>query len=394
MKIDAHYVRLFFLILLSSAFVFGVAKAGVLTYESVFAEDDRFTEHTLIGPVSVEGLGISETRDKLQSEIMNWQSSDKVTVSYGEINVEIPPQSIQFLIEESIISAENSNNNPLLVEVDTKQLSGVLSDSFPEKIVSAINMESLKTEIANKANLLEDDEQNILLVHNLNPDSGISEGVLSEATMSTSYMSDLKEPYTFQIEPNRSFTFLTDFASQYPAWSNEMLTKVASVMYKASLSTNLKIIERHISTVKPANIELGFESNINKYDDIDLVLKNPNDFPLTFTVQSKENGELIVGIQGFPLNNQYQIRKSNIQYHDFRTIIQYSPKLEFKEEVINQNGVNGASVTVYRDILNLGGKKVNTETISEDSYLPVNKVVEKSVLMEELKRAIVEAFSR
>ena len=60
MKIDAHYVRLFFLILLSSAFVFGVAKAGVLTYESVFAEDDRFTEHTLIGPVSVEGLGIRE----------------------------------------------------------------------------------------------------------------------------------------------------------------------------------------------------------------------------------------------------------------------------------------------------------------------------------------------
>ena len=73
-----------------------------------------------------------------------------------------------------------------------------------------------------------------------------------------------------------------------------MLTKVATVMYKASLSTNLKIIERHISTVKPANIELGFESNINKYDDIDLVLKNPNDFPLTITVQSRENGELIV----------------------------------------------------------------------------------------------------
>ena len=41
-----------------------------------------------------------------------------------------------------------------------------------------------------------------------------------------------------------------------------MLTLAASALYKASLQTNLQIIERQISQVQPVGIQVGFEAKV------------------------------------------------------------------------------------------------------------------------------------
>lgn len=379
MKMNGNYFRFFSLILLGSVFIFGLTKAGTFAYKSVFAEDDSFTSNTYIGPVSVEGMSSDEARTAVQSAISNWQANSKITLSYGDARVSVPAESIQFLIKESIIEAENSGVNPLLVEVNANNLNALLAESIPETVVHAVNMDQLKKEIESKVGLLEEGKQNLSLIAFLNPESGISEGVLSEATIQSGYISELAKPYSIKIEPNSTFSFLQDFAPNFPSWSDELLTYTASAMYKASLETNLQVVDRQISSVKPNHIDLGFEAKINR-NKIDLMVKNPNDFPVRMTFQSSENGKLNVKMTGYRLNNQYKVRLSAVKSFQFRKVVQYSPNLDQGEETVKQAGFNGSAVTVYRDVYSKNGQKLDSVPISEDFYLPVNEIVVKSTL--------------
>jgi len=382
MKINTVYFRLFSLILLSALFVFSLTKVGTFTYEAAFAEDEEFSKNTYIGPVSVQGLSMDDARIKLQKAINKWQNDSLTSVSYGDQKVSIPAENIQFLIEESITSAENGVQNPLLVDVNTADLNRILTESISETIVNAVNMDELKSEIETKAEMLEEDSPNISLIPFLNDENELEQTVLSEAAVQAGFISELAEPYILNVEPFSASSFLTTFATKYPSWSDEMLTYAASAMYEASLETNMEIVERHISSEKNNNIAIGFEANI-KRDGFDLVLKNPNDFSLQYSIQSKQNGELLVKITGFSLNHSYKVYTSKEKSHPYRKIIQYSPELSIGNEVVKQSGANGSSFTVYRDLLTADGQKVKTETISEDLYLPVNEIRIRAIMVDE-----------
>lgn len=381
MKIDKIYFQLFFLILLSVGFVFSLTKLGTFAYETAFAEEDTYTDQTYIGSILVEGLTKQEARIKLETETSNWQQSSNLVLSYSDEEVMIPSEIIHFFMEDSITGAENGVSNPLLSEVDSKQLGHLLSQILSKELMDLVNVDELKVEIENSVRLLQKEKQIIPLVSFM-PE--LSEEILSSTVMDASFISELAEPISVQIDPKRKFSFLEDLASQYPTWSDERLTTIASALYEASLDTNLQVIERQTSKNRPIGIKLGLEAKI-KRDTIDFSLKNPNDFPLQATFQSLKNGELKVSIKGYPLSKKYNIRVVEVKHENeeesrYRTIVQYS--YHDINEYTKQIGKNDEQATIYRDIYDANGDKIETETISEDYYFPVNKIIVRPVLVE------------
>ena len=117
-----------------------------------------------------------------------------------------------------------------------------------------------------------------------------------------------------------------------------------------------------------------------KRNDIDFILKNPNDYPLKLTFHSLENGQLRVEISGLPLSKQYEVRLTELISNPFRKIVQYDSFAPVGSETVKQEGINGTAVTVYRDTYAGNGEKVKTEKISDDFYLPVHQIVVRSIV--------------
>ena len=245
--------------------------------------------------------------------------------------------------------------------------------------MAAVKIKDLKKAIETQAGWLGTKEQTIHVANFFSPESDVSKEVLASAETQSGFISELVEPITILISPYAKFSFLDEFAVQYPSWSEEMLTDAASALYEASLQTNLQIIERQISQVRPKGIQVGFEAKA-KRDDINFILENPNDYPLELTFHSKENGQLNVEISGYPLGKRYEVRLAEIKSYPFRIIVQYDPLAPVGSETVKQVGINGTSVTVYRDIFSVNGDKVKTEKISDDFYLPVHQIVVRPIV--------------
>lgn len=375
MKIDySDYVRLFLLILISVAFIFGGTKLGMFVYQSVFSTEEIFPAGTSIGPVSVAGLSPTKAQDKLSKVILKSENKSQMLLTYGDQKVKIPSGTIEFLITESIAGAEKGVQNPLIAKVSADKIHPLLLQLMSKDILSAVNFEDLDKKIATQAALLQSKETSISLTPFFKPGSKLNRRVLADANIRCPDQSDLTDPLTFIILPNSSFSFLKEVSVKYPAWSDDKLTQVASSLYQASLQTNLEIVERQISTELPPGIQAGFEAKV-KRKKIDFILSNPNDFPMKFTFHVNGMGKLHVVITGYPLNRRYEIRLVNQKTYPFRKIVQYSSFVSSGSEIVKQAGSSGSSVTVYRNIYSDNGGKIKAEIISDDFYLPVNQIV-------------------
>ena len=206
----------------------------------MFATDESFSENTSIGSVSVEGLSREEAKAKLATEVSNWQSNSHLFLSYSDQKIEVPLGSINLLLEESAIGAESGINNPLLADINQKEVSSLLTQLASEDIIAAVKIEDIKKEIEKQAGLLGAEEKTIRLVDFFNPESDLAESVIGQASIQTEFISELAEPVTISISPYAKFSFLNELAAQYPNWSEGQLTLAASVLYEASLQQTWK----------------------------------------------------------------------------------------------------------------------------------------------------------
>nr|WP_281427656.1 VanW family protein [Mesobacillus maritimus] len=179
-------------------------------------------------------------------------------------------------------------------------------------------------------------------------------------------------PITVPAQSQISFVKLLE-ESQLTAIPSGISSMIASGIYSTILSTNFEIIERHIGQVLPDDIELGYEAKINPDNHLDFVFGNPNDTEYMIELQWSYP-VLTVQLKGSPFLYKYEIVESDKKEFKPKTIIQYSPQLLPEQNKVKEAGKHGYLIKISRKVLGEKGELLREEIISEDFYVPVEKV--------------------
>ncbi|AZV44590.1 hypothetical protein BAOM_3981 [Peribacillus asahii] len=382
------YVRTLILLISSTLFITCFSQAAVFAYEKVFPPGRIFANGTVVGPIDVGNLSEDEALSKISEAIEIWQNKQEITVSFSNQERTIPAIDMTFLLQESIRSAEDGATNPLYANISKETVRSVLVEMAGGEFVSNLDVTKLKSEIERKAGLLGKDGKEIVAIEFLR--DNLETKVLSRAEMNVTDAEDVasfvKQHATFTIPAFQTVAFMKDVMANDHTFSEAFLTEAASTFYKASLATNLQIIERHRSVEFPSDAEAGYEAKVNQ-SDLDFIVNNPNDTELTVTFKSKQQGVLVAEISGYPNGKKYVVRQENPKTYPFKTIVRYTSD---PSKPAASPGKQGYSVSVYRDIYDSSGEVSDYKLMAKDFYLPINEVVVKETKEEEVPEEVTE----
>ncbi|MFJ8245681.1 VanW family protein [Peribacillus asahii] len=382
------YVRTLILLISSTLFITCFSQAAVFAYEKAFPPSRIFANGTVIGPINVGNLSEDEAATKLSEAIEIWQNKQGITVSFSDQERTIPAIDMTFLLQESIRSAEDGATNPLYATISKETVRSILIEMAGGEFVSNLDVTKLKSEIERKAGLLGKDGKEIVAIEFLR--DNLETKVLARAEMNVTDAEDaasfVKQHATFTIPAFQTVAFMKDVMANDHAFSEAFLTEAASTFYKASLATNLQIIERHRSVEFPSGVEAGYEAKVNQ-SDLDFIVNNPNDTKLTVTFKLKQQGVLVAEISGYPNGKKYVVRQENPKTYPFKTIVRYTSD---PSEPAASPGKQGYSVSVYRDIYDSSREIIDYKLMAKDFYLPVNEVVVKETKEEEVPEVVTE----
>jgi hypothetical protein len=375
-KKNLQFIKLFIVLLFSTAFIFSFSHFGVQAYETLKSADGTYSPGTMAGSVDLSGKSRSEALSLLEGKYTDWVGNAKFELQYSEKTVALDSNLFSLDPNTTIGSIKDGQQNSVIMELEQAQVEEQLSSQFPEVGTKDFDVNKLTANLKLTAEKFE----NGLFTFNLAKDYLLADAqkstLISEATLS---LKDIPDELQSLIEKNPEMkiaeegTFsLLDFTKKQKITSSSALSIVATGIYQAILPTNFLIVERNVSSTLPEYAPLGFEARVNPADNADLVFSNSNktDYTLAFQL---ENNIFKVSLLGVKLLNNYKISKKDEQELQYKTIVQYSPLLKTGKTMVNSEGINGKFVAVYRDI-HQGEQLVKSELISKDYYPPVYKV--------------------
>ncbi|MBL8088080.1 MAG: VanW family protein [Chthonomonas sp.] len=151
-----------------------------------------------------------------------------------------------------------------------------------------------------------------------------------------------------------------------PSWGGGVC-QTSTTLYNAALEAGLEIRERHRHEFGPTYVAPGRDAAV-AYEDIDLRIANPFDFPLT--IRAKIEGDrLVVGlVASQPLPRRAAVRS---------VVLSMSAPGEWKvgqgdRARVRNSGKPGLEVQVWRD---WGNRR---ELVSHDTYPVMHRIVERA----------------
>ncbi|NKE06382.1 MULTISPECIES: VanW family protein [Mesobacillus] len=367
-----HIIKFSLILSVFSIFIFSFTYFGASAFGSRASSNQIFSEKTSIGNVDVSNKTPEEAKALIEAKVNEWAQAAQIKLLYKGETYAIDPLHFVFLLDESVAAAQNGVQNDLLVELKGGALSSL---ELPETVRSQLDDERLVNDLSNAG-------KGLILVSDFSLENYLPEEKPVTITRSSLKLpeknSEIKELaeaiQKMEIAPESHFS-LANYAREnnLSETSSYAYSQIASALYKALLSTNFTIGERHISSELAVNIELGFESKVDLSKNLDLKFYNPNKTSYTLEL-SIDNEELLVTITGAPLLYEYTVKTSNKQEFKPRTIKQYSPLLKTGQKSVESEGKPGFLITVSREIHGRKGELLETEFISEDFYTPVHRV--------------------
>ena len=147
-----------------------------------------------------------------------------------------------------------------------KYVTNILIELVGNDFLKNINQQAVKAELEKQAGLFTP-TQTISINDYLRGEAAKRE-VISSAKTSINETNSLQtwvnQHPKLTIPAHANFSFVKDTVGKNTVFSNDFLSKVASVLYEASLATNLEIIERSISTELPEGYKPGYEAKVNR----------------------------------------------------------------------------------------------------------------------------------
>lgn len=152
------------------------------------------------------------------------------------------------------------------------------------------------------------------------------------------------------------------------------ICQVSTTLYNAVLYANLEIVQRYNHTYAVSYVPAGRDATVS-YGGKDFKFRNNRKYPIKIEGTAK-NGSVSISIKGIKEENEVEIQLESkvLSRTPCNTVYQNTNSMDDGKQKIIQKGYNGYKSITYK-ITKQNGKIINKETLSSDTYLPMNKIV-------------------
>ena len=152
------------------------------------------------------------------------------------------------------------------------------------------------------------------------------------------------------------------------------ICQVSSTLYNSVLLANLEIIERRNHRYAVSYVPLGRDATV-AYGSIDFKFKNNRNYPIKI-VSYAQNGVLNISIMGIKEETEYEviITTRKLLTIPYQTKYIQDSSLPSGTQKQTQYGDNGYKYETYKT-LKLNGNVVSSNTISNDNYSPLTRII-------------------
>ena len=152
------------------------------------------------------------------------------------------------------------------------------------------------------------------------------------------------------------------------------ICQVSSTLYKATLLSNLKIVEHHNHSYVSAYIGIGMDATVS-WGGPDYQFKNNTDYPIRIDAEYS-GGQVTCKIYGAKLDKNYvKMTAETLQVNSCGTVYQDDPDLPAGTSEVVSSGHDGYVVQTYRHIYNEDDEKISTEKEAYCVYRKQDRVV-------------------
>jgi hypothetical protein len=375
---NQQVIKLFVVLLLSTAFIFSFSHFGAQAFDNLTNLAGKYSSGTSIGALNVSGKTGSEAVSMLEEKYLDWVKGTKITLQYQEKNVPFNLDLFHLDSKRTVDSIKDGQQNSAIITIDKKQVEEQLQSLYPQLKSSDFDLDKLTTSLIQTASKFVNSTYNLNLYNdylladriNKNGELNVAELPLKEAPYDL--QSFIEENPKLEITGESTFSLLGFLKQQKQKLKPETLNIIATGIYQAILPTNFTIGERNIGNTLPGYATLGYEAKVNLDNNADLIFTNPNKEKFVLEFQY-ENSSLKVILNGGNFLYNYKITTKEEQKLEPKTIIQYSPLLLSGKTMIKTKGEEGKIAKIYRDVYQ-GDQFMKSELISEDYYPPVYQV--------------------
>ena len=152
------------------------------------------------------------------------------------------------------------------------------------------------------------------------------------------------------------------------------ICQVSSTLYKATLLSDLEIVEHHNHSYVSAYIGIGMDATVS-WGGPDYQFKNNTDYPIKIAA-SYSGGQVTCTIYGAKLDDTYvEMTAETLQGNSCGTVYQDDPDMDAGTSTVVSSGHDGYVVQTYRNIYNKKGKKISTKKEAYCVYRKKDRVV-------------------
>ncbi|MFP9127037.1 G5 domain-containing protein [Niallia sp. BSM11] len=380
--------KLFAAILFATSFIFSFSQFGAKAYSNFFQSNDGYEEHTTIAGIDVSGMNQQEALSAVSEKHTEWEKNTNIQLKFKEKTVSFDLSQFAFQLKDAVASIKQGENNNVLVSLDLQEMESFLTSVSAELTTdNAFYLSKLNDSLVGMAASLQSGNQLIDLneykISKKEENAKLAEATVDTDDQKNSVKKWVKQFPTLTIKPQATISLLEWMnENNGEAYSDKVLSIVATAVHSAILPTNFTVSERYTSNTLPDFADIGYEARINKNQKMDYRFNNPNEQTFTMSFQMVNN-KLYVSLNGASLLYDYKVILSDKETFSPKTVLQFDPSLSLNETRIVEEGSAGQLIKVYRESKDENGEVVKKELISEDFYPPVNKVIAHSLLVEE-----------
>lgn len=152
------------------------------------------------------------------------------------------------------------------------------------------------------------------------------------------------------------------------------ICQVSSTIYKATLLSNLEIVERYAHRFYPGYIDLGMDATVS-WGGPEFRFKNNTGFPIRVDV-SYANSQLTVSIYGTKTDASYvKMTREVLSTTGYETEYVETDELPYGTQKQKQNGYTGYEVKSYRNLYDGNGNLISSTLEAKSSYKSRNRII-------------------
>ncbi|MEQ2466219.1 VanW family protein [Niallia hominis] len=398
---DKKTFTLFIRLFIATFFLFGGTSLGVYAFQKADKEE-LYPINTSVAGISIGGLTELEAKNMLENHLIGWKANAIYEFQYKEKTVQISNDIFVFDVEETLKNITENSANDFVVNVREEVLQTEL-EQYNSFSMEDIDIDLFKSALLEAASILQVDKKIAVEEYFASYVSG--KDLLNTVEMTVpdqieeleSVIPTIKE---ITILPKTTFSLLglLEDVNQKGA-KDETVSILATGIYQLVLQTNFDIRERTISKELPDYVDVGYEAKASFRSQLDLRFTNPNEHAYLIALKVEEN-QLILQLKGQEFPNRYEIVIEEEEEYEPKTIVQFDSLLEGDQVKVKQEGKNGISVVVIKEVLDKNGDQVKRESIATDYYppiyreevrgLPNNKDIEQTDSKEDGEEAPIE----